>query len=289
MSNGAAKTVELPEITKTVVSTLGASFRVEEGTSAIDVKQEAEEYPSDMIVSNRIQNHQEKTIPYPLFKKPIEYMNFRKGGFFRGHFKRWSERRAIDRCLSGLSDIRTVCDCPCGPGRLFPYWKRKSLRIIGVDLSDPMVDAAVGKQNELGIYGSILKGDAFNLKPYLKEKPDLVASVRFCYYFDGGNRIDLLQSLASASRRYILVQYKTSQTRKGKRNLARIKSGKRSHPSSKKYCSHQDIINEVLEAGLICQRIESVSEASDFVFVLAEKPNNTTGFIQQNQRAEAVE
>jgi len=85
------------------------------------------------------------------------------------------------------------------------------------------------------------------------------------------------------------VQYKTSQTWKGKRNLARIKSGKRSHPSSKKYCSHQDIINEVQEAGLICKRIETVSQASDFVFVLAEKPNNEVSSIQQNQMAKAVE
>jgi len=116
-----------------------------------------------MIATDRIQNYPKETTSYPLFANPVEYLNFRKGGFFYGYFKRWSEKRAIDRCLSRLIDIRTVCDCPCGPGRLFLYWKRKSLRIIGVDLSDPMVDAAAGKRNELGMYGAVVKGDAFHL------------------------------------------------------------------------------------------------------------------------------
>ncbi len=83
---------------------------------------------------------------YPLFKNPKEYLAFRKGGIFAAPVKQWAERHTLDRCLKGIKDIHTVCDCPCGPGRLFPYWQKKGFNLIGADLSDEMVAAAYNQQ-----------------------------------------------------------------------------------------------------------------------------------------------
>ena len=220
----------------------------------------------NVIASERI-----RQIPYPIFSKPEQYLRFRNGGRIFGFFKRFVEYRAIDRCLSGLHDVKTICDCPCGPGRLFPYWKKRNYHIIGAELSEPMVDAARQRHDAFGLRGSVSRADAFNLDEELDELPDMVASIRFCYYFDKNTRLELIQQLAKATRKYLLLQYKTKQTLKGMRNTSPSKLRRRTHPSSKHYLTNQEIAEEIQIAGLKCLRIENISQASDFAFVLAEK------------------
>jgi hypothetical protein len=206
---------------------------------------------------------------YPLFKNPKEYIAFRRGNGITAPFKRWAEWHGLDSCLKGLNDIRTVCDCPCGPGRLFPYWKKRGFNLIGVDLSDEMVEAAHDQRNDINITGRILKADAFHLEETITEKPDLVASIRFCYYFDRPNRIQLLRSLAQVSRKYVLVQYKTPTTLRGRISFA--KSLRSTHP--KYFCSNRDIIDEIKEAGLVPLRVILKGDTSDRAFVLVQKPD----------------
>jgi len=264
--------IELPETVRTRSDSPGILSRIERTISSCCTKREYEDNASSSRVAAPSRSRHGDAASYPLFVDPQEYLEFRKGGFFSGYFKRWSEWRAIDRCLRGVEHISTVCDAPCGPGRLFPYWQKRKLRVIGVDLSVPMVEAAKTRHSQMDLCGYVIEGDVFHLQEYLAEAPDLVVSVRFCYYFDREERIGLIHSLASVVRRYLLLQYKTSETRKGRRNLARIRSGRRSHPSSKRYCSYRSITEEIGEAGLRCLRVQPISEASDFVFVLARKP-----------------
>jgi hypothetical protein len=212
----------------------------------------------------------EHSCRYPLFENPREYLKVRRGKYLYGIFKRWSERRAINKSLNGLSDIEFVCDAPCGPGRLFPYWGKRGYRVIGVDLSDPMVAAARESCKNFNPRNEVIKGDAFSLKDLLaREKADLVASVRFLYYFKKEKRIELLRAMAAASRKYLLVQYKTAETRRGKRRLRKIAKGESS--PYKQFCYKEEIREELEAAGLECIRIVPISQASDRVFVAARK------------------
>jgi protein tyrosine phosphatase (PTP) superfamily phosphohydrolase (DUF442 family) len=207
---------------------------------------------------------------YPLFTGPEQYMRFRESARGLGFLKRWWERRAIARCMKLTEDARTLCDAPCGPGRLFPAWRKWFPSIIGVELSDPMVEAAGRYLKMLGMGGEVRKGDVFHLRDALPEPVDIVASVRFIYYFERPDRLRALRSLAAASRRYVLVQYKTLETFKGRRNAAHM--AKRTGPRCvKHYCSDDDIRAEFAEAGLRCLCISPISTGSDFTFVLGEK------------------
>ena len=206
---------------------------------------------------------------YPIFKNPREYIAFRKGNAIAAPFRRWSEWRSLDRCLKGLDDIGTVCDCPCGPGRLFPYWKKRGFGTIGVDLSDEMVEAARLRKIDLDIPGKVLKADAFCLHDVLSEKPDLVTSIRFFYYFDRPQRIQLLRSFTAATRKYVLVQYKTAATLKGRMTSA----SPRHNRCAKRYCCYESMVAEMQEAGLVCLRVVPKGHTSDRVFVLAQKPD----------------
>lgn len=213
--------------------------------------------------------YNEFNVRYPIFKNPREYIELRRGKFVYGFFKRWSELKAIDKCLKGIDDITRVCDIPCGPGRLFNYWQKRKYRVVGIDLSDSMVEAAGKMCNELYPESRVIKGDAFALKNSLNgHNVDLIATVRFIYYFDSKERIRLLKNMAALSVKYILAQYKTTETWKGRRDLKKTKLNGRS--AAKQFCSNDEIMDELKAAGLECIRIVPISQASDRIFVMAK-------------------
>ncbi|MBN1866144.1 glycosyltransferase family 39 protein [Candidatus Sumerlaeota bacterium] len=214
----------------------------------------------------------EKKTKYPQFRNPEKYMKCRVSRTPLGLAKTRTEERALERCLALATGVRTVCDVPSGPGRLFSFWRGRDYRVLGVDFSEPMVEAAREAHRSLGVEGAVAQGDAFHLADALDETPDLVACVRFAYYFDEAKRIDLLRSLAGASRRYVLVQYKSNETIKGQKNLIQSVARQRRAHRAKRFCSYSEIVHEVTRAGLVLLCIEPVGQMSDRVFVLAEKP-----------------
>lgn len=210
---------------------------------------------------------------YPLFHDPKAYLRLRNVGGLAGALKRRSEWRALDRCLAVTAGVATICDVPCGPGRLFPYWAAKGLRVVGVELSDDFVGHARSELARLGVAGEIVHGDAFRIAEYAPcRQAQLIASVRFIYYFERPRRIELLRGLAATGAPYILTQYKTRDTWRGRRNLA----GRRPEggPYAKAFVSSQEIRAEFTEAGIECLRIEPISRFSDRVYALAR---NRTG------------
>ncbi|MBX3729822.1 MAG: methyltransferase domain-containing protein [Candidatus Sumerlaeia bacterium] len=210
---------------------------------------------------------------FPVFRNPEEYMAMRHKPGLGGRAKVWAEYRALDRCLDAVEDVRTVVDVPSGPGRLFPYWKERGYRVIGLDYSEEMVEASTRLHADLGLEGRVAHANAFEL-PQIEEQPDLVASVRFAYYFTPERRIELLESLARASSRYLLVMYKTTETLKGYINEANdreVGKAPRLPHMAKAGCSHHQIVREFAAAGLAVLRIQPIGEFSDRVYVLAEK------------------
>ena len=204
---------------------------------------------------------------FPLFRDPAGYLSLREGRFgLKTRLKKWYERRAIDRCLSLTRDINTVCDIPSGPGRLFDYWSARGWKVTGMDLSEEMVWASRARHHILALDGSVQHHNAFDEHP---ETFDIVASVRFVYYFKRADRIRLIKSLASMSTHYVLLQYKTSETRKGAKNAR--KSPNANVAYRKYHCTRKEISDEISEAGLLLRGMEFISQSSDRVFVIAEK------------------
>lgn len=210
---------------------------------------------------------------YPVFRDAEGYMNRRVRRTPLGLLKTRVEERALERCLRGLTDVRAVCDMPSGPGRLFGFWQRRGFHVRGVDISEPMVRVATTAHREHGLGGSVCQGDIFGLPDDFTSSCDLAVSVRFAYYFDRPGRVTLLCLLANTSRHYVLVQYKVTETVKGRVNLLRRRKGDTVAKCwrGKYHCSYEEIVNEVGEAGLRPLRIVPISELSDRVFVVAEK------------------
>ncbi len=209
---------------------------------------------------------------YPIFANPKRYMRVRVSSGPLGRLKTRSEHRALDRCLAVGPAIKTILDVPCGPGRLFPYWRKRGFRVDACDLSEEMVEYASQIHADLGLAGSVTLGDAFQEPAAPPSQPvDLIACVRFAYYFKSEERIALLRSLAHRTKRYILVQYKTNQTWRGWRHERHFKEQGR---YSKYFAEVEQALDETREVGLWPLRVEPISEFSDRMFIMAEKPTS---------------
>jgi SAM-dependent methyltransferase len=214
---------------------------------------------------------------YSLFRDPEGYLKCREPRGWRGRLKRRSEARALDRCLRNVSHSRTVLDVPAGPGRLFAYWKSRGWHVTAIDMSEEMVAKASEVHGQLGLQGQVTVGDAFDPGSRPPEKADLVASVRFAYYFDRPMRVALWRALAEASNRYVMIHFKVNETLRGKVDALRASPAKlktksrRSRRSPRWVISYDDISAEVTEAGLRLVRIVSASEFSYSAFALAER------------------
>ena len=203
---------------------------------------------------------------YPVFAEPERYLQKREGRFpIKTWLKRWYERRALNKCLDRARDVQSICDIPCGPGRLFDAWKPRVKFVQGVDLSDDMLHAAKSEHASLGLEGGVRRGNAF--EPEDLPDVDMTCSVRFAYYFEPHKRIELLRSLASRAGKYLIVQYKSLETRKGRRNAARIPRNNDAY--RKHFATHDQIRDEVIEAGLEFLGLYPIAQSSDRVFVLA--------------------
>ncbi len=198
------------------------------------------------------------------FDDPESYLRNRRGQVGLRWLKERAERRALSGCLDDIGPLEWVCDCPSGPGRLLPYWHERGLGVICVDASEPMVAASRARLAELGARGTAIHARALELETHVTPRPDLIASVRFFYYFDHATRLALLRSFAAVSRRFVLVQYKTNETLKGRRNLERETDGR-------PYLSRREIEGEIGGAGLRVRTVRFIGTFSDRVFVLAEK------------------
>jgi hypothetical protein len=127
-----------------------------------------------------------------------------------------------------------------------------------------MIGAAGNMLKHLSLEGRVIECNAFTLKNCLKEdEVDLIASVRFFYYFEKNKRIELLGAMGELSRKYLLVQYKTRERRKGRLNLKRV-------GSNTQRCSMEEIKEELRVARLDCIKILAAAPAgSDRIFVMA--------------------
>src|SRR2546429_889083 len=95
-----------------------------------------------------------------------------------GRIFNWAEKRALASALRGLDRNNLVLDVPCGTGRITELILKEGHRVIGVDLSWPMV--SVARRRLAGSNGTISYhiADAMELG-FQDGIFDCVTSIRF--------------------------------------------------------------------------------------------------------------
>jgi len=70
------------------------------------------------------------------------------------------DRQLLDRFSAMVSPGGLVCDIGCGPGEIADYLHKKNLNVVGIDISDTMIQEAQRLNPDIGFH----TGDMFSLE-----------------------------------------------------------------------------------------------------------------------------
>ena len=115
------------------------------------------------------------------------------------------ERRAVRRVLDGLAAADCILDCPCGIGRWTPVLGARARRIVGLDISAPMLERA-RKEQAIRFPLSLARAEAERL-PLVDGCVDYV----FCYalmkHLPPEIKRTVLSEFARVARRGMVVSF----------------------------------------------------------------------------------
>ena len=180
---------------------------------------------------------------------------------FSGAHQRGATRRkwrAMTRALGqDWPRVESVLDVPCGTGRFEPALLAAGKRVVGADLSVPMLAAAreaadlafaAARGTTDRALAGLVRADALAL-PFADASFDLVLSIRFLFHVPRELRPKALRELARVSRRFVVVdvRHKYCWTTWSKRLRARLAG----RPAPSPRYSLAEIDADLAGAGLI--------------------------------------
>ncbi|WP_161598789.1 class I SAM-dependent methyltransferase [Geobacter sulfurreducens] len=128
----------------------------------------------------------------------------------KGRFTDWLEKRAINNALisSNAKFNSKVLDIPCGTGRLSIYLASQGYNVIGVDISDSMVEVSRIKANNHIFKDKLefLVSDATSL-PFEESSFDCVVSLRLFGHVPPDIRTKMLTEFSRVSRGPLILTY----------------------------------------------------------------------------------
>jgi SAM-dependent methyltransferase len=189
---------------------------------------------------------------------------------FGGPFGRRKQRRdeALVRALLGLgagTGGSRALDLPCGTGRLEPTLAAAGYRVVGVDVSLPMMRAgrAAGRQR-----AALIAASAFRL-PFAPGAFAAALSARFLFHLDDrAQRVAVLAELRRVTAGAVVgqVRHRGNWKQLGRWLRSRLGLARRYRPSH----SRTEIAAELEAAGLELIELRPVSRLfSDKAFFLA--------------------
>lgn len=110
-----------------------------------------------------------------------------------------AEKRALRKVLGSLPHDSLILDVPTGTGRLAETILDMGHRVVGVDISQAMLDVAMRKLQRFGERYTAMAGDAYDL-PFEANHFDAVVCARVLMHFPLDHQARFLQSVARVSK-----------------------------------------------------------------------------------------
>lgn len=166
----------------------------------------------------------------------------------RSFLRRLGGRRELSivyRALAQASASGRFLDCPCGAGRLGPVLLRRAVRLVGADLSGPMLREASAALAVPARAGRVaFTRAAAETLPFAQGAFDVVVCSRLLHHLaDPAARARLLGELARVAGRWVVLSFHDATA------LKRRFQGKR--PRSRTALTPREISEEAARAGLV--------------------------------------
>src|ERR1044071_1606257 len=142
-------------------------------------------------------------------RQTAEEYDTRRFTTFSGRLFQWCERRVLQRVLSRLAPGSLLVDAPCGTGRLLPLYLINGFRVLGVDISQEMIDVARRRTMSWNGRASFSRMD-FAEVPLSDGSVDTVFSIRFLPHFSPDERIQMLREFSRIARNRVVISLSIS-------------------------------------------------------------------------------
>ncbi len=178
------------------------------------------------------------------------------------------ERRAFSAALAHVRGAESALDVPCGTGRMTAVLLEAGLRVVGADVSIPMMTQARLKLRPFNSRATFAQANLLCL-PFPSRSFDIATCVRLFGHYPSQDRIPMLRELLRVARHAVIVQYfyetpLTRAKRWTKRRLLHTYEGV-VHP-----VGEEDLRRELAEAGVKSEmRFWARRYYSEEVFILA--------------------
>lgn len=110
------------------------------------------------------------------------------------------ERRVLHRAFKAIPRSSTVLDLPCGTGRLAETLLDDGFRVVGVDISAPMLDVARRKLQRFGSKFQTRVGDVRGLARESPKTYDVALCARVLMHFPLEQQIEFLKGVATLAK-----------------------------------------------------------------------------------------
>ncbi len=116
----------------------------------------------------------------------------------------WLEQRLVLNALAGLHPGSRVLDLPVGTGRMARRLAEAGYRVVGTDISGPMLAVAQQLGSEAEDTGALARGDAEAL-PFADKSFDAAVCLRLLSHLPPEARLSVLREMARVTDRVIAV------------------------------------------------------------------------------------
>jgi 2-polyprenyl-3-methyl-5-hydroxy-6-metoxy-1,4-benzoquinol methylase len=179
------------------------------------------------------------------------------------------EQRAIRAAFHGVPRSATVVDVPCGTGRLAETLLGDGYRVVGVDISQAMLQVASRKLARFGQRFESIVADVHDLAARAPGQSDAALCARVLMHFELPQPVAFLRSVATLARgRVVFSQSISTPYQRGRR---RVKRWLGHRPSAMFPITEAELAQLLQGAGLReVRRIRVASLVSEGMFVVAE-------------------
>ena len=191
---------------------------------------------------------------------------------FRSLKGRWEDRlekNAIVRVLRDVPSGARVLDLPCGTGRITEFLLDMGYKVVGADISEPMMAHAREKLAGRSNLESLDRADAESL-PYQDGEFDAVTSLRFSNHVPPDVRLRVLKEMRRVSKGPIIISYCNPNTISALKR--RIKALIRKPRAPWNPATPRQVAAEAAQAGLKITRASAIVPLISETVVYALEP-----------------
>lgn len=190
-------------------------------------------------------------------------------GGFAGRMFNALEQRAIARAFRGVPRSSVVLDVPCGTGRLAERLLEDGFRVVGADISQPMLDVAARKLARFGARFERIVGDVHELAQRAPGAYDVALCARVLMHFELPQQIAFLRSVARLAKGTVVFSQSISTPYQRARRRVKRLLGNR--PPAMHPLTAAELAQLLAGAGLReVRRVRVASAISEGMFVVAE-------------------